>query len=45
MNEILSEIKEMVIKGDGKELLKLVNEAVGKNIEPKKIIDDGLIAA
>jgi 5-methyltetrahydrofolate--homocysteine methyltransferase len=44
VNEILIEIREMVINGNGKELLKLVNEAVAKDLKPKKIIDDGLIA-
>ena len=45
MNDTLQQIKDAVIKRQRKEIEELVESAIDGGVDPKTIIDDGLIAA
>ncbi len=45
MSQVLEQIKEAVVKGRHKEIELLVKTAVAENMEPGRIINDGLIGA
>jgi len=42
--EILSEISKQLEIGDNEKVYELTNDAIGKNIDPKLILNDGLIS-
>jgi len=42
--EILSEISKQLEIGDDEKVYELTNDAIGKNIDPKLILNDGLIS-
>lgn len=42
--EILSEISKQLEAGDDKKVYELTNDAIGNNIDPKIILNDGLIS-